>query len=155
MRFLHLIRPVMCVLPEVASPDRKVRGQSAYLDTFFYFSSTPILRVECIGFIYVICALITYRSLLSWLIFLMTHLYRHSSFSIFIILIIINRFHSAKRFSGPQSPSSSSSYVVKSQSTVSNLPNHRIPSTGCVLSLPRIVVHSWNWVFHPLLRPDL
>ena len=24
MRFLHLIRPVMCVLPEVASPDRKV-----------------------------------------------------------------------------------------------------------------------------------
>jgi hypothetical protein len=25
MRFLHLIRPVMCVLPEVASPDRKVR----------------------------------------------------------------------------------------------------------------------------------
>jgi hypothetical protein len=26
MRFLHLIRPVMCVLPEVASPDRKVRS---------------------------------------------------------------------------------------------------------------------------------
>lgn len=26
MRFLHLIRPVMCVLPEVASPDRKVCG---------------------------------------------------------------------------------------------------------------------------------
>ena len=25
MRFLHLIRPVMCVLPEVAQPDRKVR----------------------------------------------------------------------------------------------------------------------------------
>jgi protein transport protein SEC61 subunit alpha len=24
MRFLHLIRPVMCVLPEVASPDRKI-----------------------------------------------------------------------------------------------------------------------------------
>lgn len=24
MRFLHLIRPVMCVLPEVAQPDRKV-----------------------------------------------------------------------------------------------------------------------------------
>ena len=28
MRFLHLIRPVMCVLPEVASPDRKVRALS-------------------------------------------------------------------------------------------------------------------------------
>jgi len=28
MRFLHLIRPVMCVLPEVASPDRKVRNES-------------------------------------------------------------------------------------------------------------------------------
>ena len=28
MRFLHLIRPVMCVLPEVASPDRKVRNNS-------------------------------------------------------------------------------------------------------------------------------
>ncbi len=27
MRFLHLIRPVMCVLPEVASPDRKVSMQ--------------------------------------------------------------------------------------------------------------------------------
>jgi len=27
MRFLHLIRPVMCVLPEVASPDRKVRAR--------------------------------------------------------------------------------------------------------------------------------
>lgn len=26
MRFLHLIRPVMCVLPEVAVPDRKVRN---------------------------------------------------------------------------------------------------------------------------------
>jgi len=25
MRFLHLIRPVMVVLPEVQSPDRKVR----------------------------------------------------------------------------------------------------------------------------------
>jgi|AntRauTorckE5430_2_1112549.scaffolds.fasta_scaffold16253_2 hypothetical protein len=24
MRFLHLIRPVMCVLPEVSTPDRKV-----------------------------------------------------------------------------------------------------------------------------------
>jgi hypothetical protein len=24
MRFLHLIKPVMCILPEVASPDRKV-----------------------------------------------------------------------------------------------------------------------------------
>lgn len=24
MRFLHLIKPVMCVLPEVAQPDRKV-----------------------------------------------------------------------------------------------------------------------------------
>jgi len=29
MRFLHLIRPVMCVLPEVASPDRKVRTMLA------------------------------------------------------------------------------------------------------------------------------
>jgi hypothetical protein len=28
MRFLHLIRPVMCVLPEVASPDRKVCGST-------------------------------------------------------------------------------------------------------------------------------
>lgn len=26
MRFLHLIRPVMCILPEVAQPDRKVRN---------------------------------------------------------------------------------------------------------------------------------
>lgn len=25
MRFLHLIKPIMCILPEVASPDRKVR----------------------------------------------------------------------------------------------------------------------------------
>lgn len=24
MRFLHLIKPVMCILPEVATPDRKV-----------------------------------------------------------------------------------------------------------------------------------
>ncbi len=30
MRFLHLIRPVMCVLPEVASPDRKVRKMSLW-----------------------------------------------------------------------------------------------------------------------------
>ena len=29
MRFLHLIRPVMCVLPEVASPDRKVSFEAA------------------------------------------------------------------------------------------------------------------------------
>lgn len=25
MRFLHLIKPVMCIVPEVAEPDRKVR----------------------------------------------------------------------------------------------------------------------------------
>jgi hypothetical protein len=30
MRFLHLIRPVMCVLPEVASPDRKVSEWSVH-----------------------------------------------------------------------------------------------------------------------------
>lgn len=24
MRFLHLIKPIMCILPEVAAPDRKV-----------------------------------------------------------------------------------------------------------------------------------
>ena len=151
MRFLHLIRPVMCVLPEVASPDRKVSEGSVCVWIRFLFPSTPILRVECIGFIYTICAQITcrvvamidifYYSLLTLIFFYIYH-YQH-------------RFHSAKRFSGPQSPSSSSSYVVKSQSTVSNLPNHRIPSTGCVLSWPRIVVHSWNWVFHPLLLLDL
>ena len=33
MRFLHLIRPVMCVLPEVASPDRKVSGHMFVLST--------------------------------------------------------------------------------------------------------------------------
>jgi hypothetical protein len=32
MRFLHLIRPVMCVLPEVASPDRKVSIKPAMLN---------------------------------------------------------------------------------------------------------------------------
>ncbi len=30
MRFLHLIRPVMCVLPEVASPDRKVSSAPSF-----------------------------------------------------------------------------------------------------------------------------
>ncbi len=35
MRFLHLIRPVMCVLPEVASPDRKVRHDKMKDNTFF------------------------------------------------------------------------------------------------------------------------
>jgi len=30
MRFLHLIRPVMCVLPEVASPDRKVCSSESF-----------------------------------------------------------------------------------------------------------------------------
>ena len=32
MRFLHLIRPVMCVLPEVASPDRKVSSMHRLLE---------------------------------------------------------------------------------------------------------------------------
>jgi hypothetical protein len=44
MRFLHLIRPVMCVLPEVASPDRKVRNSEAMdLDT--------VITWHCVEFI--------------------------------------------------------------------------------------------------------
>jgi len=43
MRFLHLIKPVMCVLPEVASPDRKVycfvRYISDLIVEFFRFHS--------------------------------------------------------------------------------------------------------------------
>lgn len=50
MRFLHLIRPVMCVLPEVASPDRKVREGTVCVWIRFFISSTPILRVECIEY---------------------------------------------------------------------------------------------------------
>jgi len=44
MRFLHLIRPVMCVLPEVASPDRKV--STIILEGWIFSFSTLILRVE-------------------------------------------------------------------------------------------------------------
>lgn len=39
MRFLHLIRPVMCVLPEVASPDRKVREGSSLQFGYVFFIS--------------------------------------------------------------------------------------------------------------------
>jgi hypothetical protein len=35
MRFLHLIRPVMCVLPEVASPDRKVGLFCDHMEVLF------------------------------------------------------------------------------------------------------------------------
>ena len=42
------------------------------------------------------------------------------------------RFHSAKKYYGQPSPSSSFWYVVKFQSTASNLPSHPIHSTGCV-----------------------
>jgi hypothetical protein len=49
MRFLHLIRPVMCVLPEVASPDRKVRElwkQRSVIGVCFFSTLIFILRVE-------------------------------------------------------------------------------------------------------------
>lgn len=43
IRFLHLIKPVMCILPEVASPDRKVYKQllNEFLQKFVinYFSN--------------------------------------------------------------------------------------------------------------------
>lgn len=93
MRFLHLIRPVMCVLPEVASPDRKVSEGSVYvLDTFF-ISSTPILRVECIGSIRISkplnSALITYRVIVTVVNIFITHLLTLIFFSVFIMIIII------------------------------------------------------------------
>jgi hypothetical protein len=42
MRFLHLIRPVMCVLPEVASPDRKVRHDKLKKILFFFLGGEPL-----------------------------------------------------------------------------------------------------------------
>ena len=44
MRFLHLIRPVMCVLPEVASPDRKVSLMLGF------FRSLPPSVLKCLAF---------------------------------------------------------------------------------------------------------
>ena len=44
MRFLHLIRPVMCVLPEVASPDRKVREGTVCVWIRFFFLNANFTR---------------------------------------------------------------------------------------------------------------
>jgi protein transport protein SEC61 subunit alpha len=52
MRFLHLIRPVMCVLPEVASPDRKIPFREKVLWTtitlfiFLVCCQIPIYGVQ-------------------------------------------------------------------------------------------------------------
>ncbi|EEC43430.1 transport protein Sec61 alpha subunit [Phaeodactylum tricornutum CCAP 1055/1] len=52
MRFLHLIRPVMCVLPEVASPDRKIPFREKLLWTtitlfiFLVCCQIPIYGVQ-------------------------------------------------------------------------------------------------------------
>ena len=47
MRFLHLIRPVMCVLPEVASPDRKVRHDK--IKDFFGGGGALAGGRDCVG----------------------------------------------------------------------------------------------------------
>ena len=46
MRFLHLIRPVMCVLPEVASPDRKV---SEVVSSFRFLFERLVFHVPSLG----------------------------------------------------------------------------------------------------------
>jgi len=52
MRFLHLIRPVMCVLPEVATPDRKIPFREKLLWTtitlfiFLVCCQIPIYGVQ-------------------------------------------------------------------------------------------------------------
>ena len=46
MRFLHLIRPVMCVLPEVASPDRKVSNFEIIVETIYFQRGFYAWRVK-------------------------------------------------------------------------------------------------------------
>ena len=46
MRFLHLIKPVMCILPEVASPDRKVNFLFLSLLRFSFLSLSICLWVS-------------------------------------------------------------------------------------------------------------
>lgn len=57
MRFLHLIRPVMCVLPEVAQPDRKVSAallsriviaHCAVRDSAHRLDAISVQRTKCV-----------------------------------------------------------------------------------------------------------
>jgi hypothetical protein len=114
MRFLHLIRPVMCVLPEVASPDRKVRLVETNGAVVAAQSRVALSPVACVP-----------------------------AFTLPLTHSIV-RSHSARKYFGRPSPSSYFSCAVRSQFMAFSPPSRRTHSTGCVSSWLRIEARLWS-----------
>lgn len=109
MRFLHLIRPVMCVLPEVASPDRKVRHCFCHSRRKTLSGAGPWS---------------------SFIAFWVAHT------NTFLLPVINTRSPFAKSFFGRPLSSSSFWCVARSRCMGSSRPSHPIPSIGSAWCWP-------------------
>ena len=154
MRFLHLIRPVMCVLPEVASPDRKVRTnftfhfasiKKSYDNKHFascdqqkwpfYF---PHTRTRFFSHSIIVSIALFFLNIISFR--------RCFTYTInkWIFVLLLFRSPSVKNYCGQPLHCLFFWYVVKYPFTVSNPRNRVIHSIGCVSFWHRIVVRLWN-----------